>query len=161
MSTVWTNATSVEVNGAATADISLHRVVAGSALNVTFVATYPADGAQESMKAYLYKTSDVSEFEDIMGPTNMYKMSLVSVSQGEAVNFTFTNVANDSYYCLVYDTPDQQAASSGDYWGAYGWTGTAEANEMMLALDVWNNMASFEVSGSDVDLGGISLHRIQ
>ena len=156
------NSVSIEVTAETTADFTMHQIVSaeveGDAV-VSATITWPDGGWNESsVDIYLYKTSVLTSAAYVQNPLYVNNtQNEDEVDRGDVVTFEVTGVGDNTYYCVIYDNEDQ-------YIGTYGWGGSKTIEYDDITSDagrLWSNIVSFEVSGSNVDLGTIVMHEIE
>ena len=151
---LFTNITSVEAP-TSSANFPMHEIVTPEGVAVSATLNYPADGPENELYVVLFKTSVLTSAAGMDSKLNIYSLGIDDeVSPGDVVTIEVVGVADDQYYAIVSDEEDA-------YIGAYGWAGTAEVDVNTIILNsgaLWQNITSFEVSGSDVNLGVVSLH---
>ncbi|MFH1826039.1 MAG: hypothetical protein ABH823_01950 [bacterium] len=157
-------ATSIEVTSMETASFTLHQIIAAeTGTTVTCTIDYPVGAEAQNMYAILIATSDWAGAPTLSNDTVYAAESQVSATAGSTFAFEFTNVADDFYYCFIFEN---DASPITEYIGAYGYTGDGTVSNLLLwndatPADIVTEMSSFEVSGENKALGTIALQVIE
>lgn len=161
-------------SGTTTTTTTSTTTTTGASFQLTLQATFPASSGNSALYALLYDANLIDvPIEMFQQPDPgasdplRYSTSESGLTPGDTVNFTISNIANGSYYCIVTtanivspQNRNNPHASNNDYLGNYNWPGTAPIGEGQVELTTEAFWLNIESINSNRDLGFIGMHKI-